>query len=105
MVMITDGVIEAQSSSGEPFGFDRTSAISLQPAIQVAAAAQSFGQNDDITCFDNHLHGRRSTASTELHFRIYRMLAATPFFNTDPSKLVSIRLKSAVSYAFLNHRI
>jgi len=37
--MITDGVIEAQSSSGELFGFDRTSAISRQPAPQIAAAA------------------------------------------------------------------
>lgn len=49
VAMITDGVIEAQSSSGELFGFDRTSAISRQPAPQIAAAAQSFGQSDDIT--------------------------------------------------------
>jgi hypothetical protein len=47
--LVTDGVVEAQSSSGELFGFDRTSAISTQSALQIAAAAQSFGQSDDIT--------------------------------------------------------
>ena len=49
LVMVTDGVVEAQSPSGELFGFDRTRAISVQPAAQIAAAAQAFGQNDDIT--------------------------------------------------------
>jgi phosphoserine phosphatase RsbU/P len=48
-VMVTDGVVEAQSPTGELFGFDRTRAISVQPAAQMAAAAQAFGQNDDIT--------------------------------------------------------
>jgi serine phosphatase RsbU (regulator of sigma subunit) len=47
--MVTDGVVEARSSSGELFGFDRTRAISVQPAAQMASEAQAFGQNDDIT--------------------------------------------------------
>jgi phosphoserine phosphatase RsbU/P len=49
IALMTDGVVEATSPSGELFGFARTSAISAQSAQQVAAAAQSFGQNDDIT--------------------------------------------------------
>jgi hypothetical protein len=49
IVMVTDGVVEARSSSGELFGFDRTRAISVQPAAQMASEAQAFGQNDDIT--------------------------------------------------------
>ena len=49
ILMLTDGVVEAQSASGELFGFDRTRTISAQPPAQMAAAAQAFGQNDDIT--------------------------------------------------------
>lgn len=49
ILMLTDGVVEAQSASGELFGFDRTRSISVQPAAQIAAASQAFGQNDDIT--------------------------------------------------------
>jgi serine phosphatase RsbU (regulator of sigma subunit) len=48
-VLLTDGVVEAQAPTGELFGFDRTQEISLYPAAQLAAAAQEFGQNDDIT--------------------------------------------------------
>jgi sigma-B regulation protein RsbU (phosphoserine phosphatase) len=49
LVMLTDGVVEAQSSSGELFGFERTRNISVQPAAKIAAAAQAFGQTDDIS--------------------------------------------------------
>jgi len=42
-------VVEAQSPTGELFGFDRTAAISAQPAEAIAHAAQQFGQEDDIT--------------------------------------------------------
>jgi len=49
LTFLSDGVVEAQSLSGELFGFDRTRAISVQPAEQIAAAAQAFGQQDDIT--------------------------------------------------------
>ena len=48
-VLLTDGVVEAQTPSGELFGFDRTQQISLHPAEHVAAAARQHGQNDDIT--------------------------------------------------------
>ena len=49
LTFISDGVVEARNASGELFGFDRTTAISDQAAEDVAAAAQSFGQEDDIT--------------------------------------------------------
>jgi hypothetical protein len=48
-VFLSDGVVEAQSPTGELFGFDRTAAISTQSAESIARAAQHFGQEDDIT--------------------------------------------------------
>jgi serine phosphatase RsbU (regulator of sigma subunit) len=42
-------VVEAQSPSGELFGFDRTRAISTRSPEEIAQAAQQFGQEDDIT--------------------------------------------------------
>jgi hypothetical protein len=49
LTFVSDGVIEARNQSGELFGFDRTAAISRQPAISIAHSAQHFGQDDDIT--------------------------------------------------------
>jgi phosphoserine phosphatase RsbU/P len=49
LTFLSDGVVEAQSSSGELFGFDRTRDLSTQSAGQIAGAAQAFGQQDDIT--------------------------------------------------------
>ena len=49
MTLVTDGVVEARSASGELFGFDRTAAISTNPAEDIARAASTFGQEDDIT--------------------------------------------------------
>jgi len=49
LTLLSDGVVEAQSATGELFGFDRTRAISNQSAEQIAAAAQAHGQQDDIT--------------------------------------------------------
>jgi serine phosphatase RsbU (regulator of sigma subunit) len=48
-MLITDGVVEAHSVSGVLFGFERTGAISREPAEKIAQAAQAFGQQDDIT--------------------------------------------------------
>jgi len=51
--LVTDGVVEATSTTRELFGFDRTQSISNQSANAIAQAAQSFGQGapqaDDIT--------------------------------------------------------
>jgi phosphoserine phosphatase RsbU/P len=49
LTMLSDGVVEARSTSGELFGFERTAAISGETADQVAKTAGLFGQEDDIT--------------------------------------------------------
>lgn len=49
LTLLTDGVVEARDKSGVLFGFERTAAISCEPAEKVAEAAQAFGQDDDIT--------------------------------------------------------
>ena len=48
ITLLTDGVVEAQSTD-QLFGFERTRALSQDSAGAIAAAAQSFGQQDDIT--------------------------------------------------------
>jgi serine phosphatase RsbU (regulator of sigma subunit) len=49
LTFVSDGVVEAQSRSGELFGFDRTRSISRDSAASIADAAHAFGQYDDIT--------------------------------------------------------
>lgn len=49
LTFLSDGVVEAQSASGELFGFERSRQIATQTAQQIAEAAQQFGQHDDIT--------------------------------------------------------
>jgi len=49
LTLVTDGVVEARDSKGQLFGFERTAAISDESADQIAAAAEQFGQDDDIT--------------------------------------------------------
>ena len=49
IVLLSDGVVEARSTTGELFGFDRVQALTLEPARQIADAAHRFGQEDDIT--------------------------------------------------------
>ncbi|HEY2859717.1 MAG TPA: SpoIIE family protein phosphatase [Terracidiphilus sp.] len=49
LTFVSDGVLEATNSQGELYGFDRTQSISTQSAERVAQAAQTFGQEDDIT--------------------------------------------------------
>jgi serine phosphatase RsbU (regulator of sigma subunit) len=49
LTLITDGVVEARDRNGELFGFERTSATTVQSAESIADAAQQFGQEDDIT--------------------------------------------------------
>jgi len=49
LMLLSDGVLEATNPAGELFGFDRTAAISRQPAEEIARRAQQFGQDDDIT--------------------------------------------------------
>lgn len=49
LMLMTDGVVEAQDATGELFGFERTAAGSSGHADEIARAAQEFGQQDDIT--------------------------------------------------------
>lgn len=45
------GVAEAQDAQGQLFGFDRIARMAQQTvsAAEMASAAQTFGQQDDIT--------------------------------------------------------
>jgi len=49
LTLLSDGVIEARSASGELFGFDRTMSISRMVAAEIAEHARRYGQEDDIT--------------------------------------------------------
>jgi serine phosphatase RsbU (regulator of sigma subunit) len=49
LTMLSDGVVEAMSPDGQLYGFERTREVSNQSAQAIAAAAQAFGQEDDIT--------------------------------------------------------
>ena len=49
LTFLSDGVVEAQSASGELFGFDRTRGVAARSAEEIAKAAQTFGQQDDIS--------------------------------------------------------
>lgn len=49
LTFVSDGVVEARNPNGELLGFDRTAELSIRPAGEIAATAQSFGQEDDIT--------------------------------------------------------
>ncbi len=46
---VSDGVVEAENTQRELFGFDRTREISTKSAREIAEAAKAWGQNDDIT--------------------------------------------------------
>ncbi|HET9087071.1 MAG TPA: PP2C family protein-serine/threonine phosphatase [Acidobacteriaceae bacterium] len=49
LTFVSDGVVEATNHNRELFGFERTQAISSQPAQAIAEAARNFGQEDDIS--------------------------------------------------------
>ncbi len=51
LLLLSDGVAEAQDEKGQLFGFERINELLRQPisAAEVAAAAQAFGQEDDIS--------------------------------------------------------
>ena len=51
LMLMSDGVVEAQNAEGKLFGFERTGELLREKitAAKLAAAAQSFGQEDDIT--------------------------------------------------------
>ena len=49
--LLSDGVAEAMDEDGQLFGFERIHALLAKnlSAAQIAATAQSFGQQDDIS--------------------------------------------------------
>jgi Stage II sporulation protein E (SpoIIE) len=49
LTLMTDGIVEARSKTGELYGFDRAAAIATDTADVIAQSAQIFGQEDDIT--------------------------------------------------------
>jgi hypothetical protein len=57
ITFLTDGVPEAQTKTGELFGFERTRQLSTQPADRIAHAACTFGQSDDITAVTAEFSG------------------------------------------------
>ena len=50
LMLISDGVAEAQGADGVLFGFERIGELLRHPitAAELASVAQSFGQEDDI---------------------------------------------------------
>lgn len=58
LVFISDGVVEATSTHGELFGFERTQQVSNESARYIAQTAQRFGQNDDITVVSLYVASR-----------------------------------------------
>jgi hypothetical protein len=49
IVLLSDGVVEARSSTGELLGFERLAQLTLKSAREIADTAKDFGQQDDIT--------------------------------------------------------
>ena len=49
LVLLSDGVPEARSQSGELFGFDDLPNLTREPADKIAEVAKIYGQEDDIS--------------------------------------------------------
>jgi len=60
LVFYSDGVVEAQNTSGELLGFARAAELSTMPVADIAAEAKHFGQSDDITVVSIEWDGARS---------------------------------------------
>ncbi|MEG9435691.1 SpoIIE family protein phosphatase [Edaphobacter sp. HDX4] len=74
LIVMSDGVVEAQDRKGTLFGFDRISALLLRQATpkEIAEEAQTFGQEDDILI----LEVRRDLAQV-LQVQVEPQLAAS----------------------------
>jgi serine phosphatase RsbU (regulator of sigma subunit) len=66
LTLLTDGIVEAQNETRELFGFARAHDLMQQhrSAAEIAAAAQSFGQNDDITVLSVEFTGAGFPSAT-----------------------------------------
>jgi hypothetical protein len=68
LLMMSDGIAEAQNAQGELFGFGRIEQM-LRDATtteEIATAAQRFGQTDDILVLRVQRNGARTAPYTEL---------------------------------------
>jgi hypothetical protein len=63
LVLLSDGVPEARTSTGELYGFERLADLTAESAQDIASTAQRFGQEDDITVLTLAL------VSTQTHIR------------------------------------
>jgi hypothetical protein len=66
IILMSDGIAEAQDAHGNLFGFDRVNELLSRPvtAAEIAKIAQQFGQEDDILVLRiQRTHGQK----TELH--------------------------------------
>ncbi|HUY95212.1 MAG TPA: SpoIIE family protein phosphatase [Terracidiphilus sp.] len=68
LTVYTDGLLEARNAAGELFGFSRIAALleNSPNAEQIAATAQAFGQEDDITVLTVAFHGRPQEAASSV---------------------------------------
>lgn len=62
LTLMTDGVVEATNAARQMLGFERAREISRDGAAAIAAQAQSFGQEDDITVVGVKFAGVAKTA-------------------------------------------
>ncbi len=67
LMIMSDGVAEAQNAHGELFGFDRIEAMLRDHTTteEIATAAQKFGQTDDILVLRIERHGPRTVQHEE----------------------------------------
>jgi hypothetical protein len=65
LVIMSDGIVEAQNAQGELFGFERVEGMlrNSSSTAEIATAAQKFGQTDDILV----LRVERCAPKTTLH--------------------------------------
>jgi serine phosphatase RsbU (regulator of sigma subunit) len=63
LTLLSDGVVEARNQHGELFGFERTQALSCASALEIADAAQQFGQEDDITVLQIRITPKMESAA------------------------------------------
>ncbi|MGD0729982.1 MAG: SpoIIE family protein phosphatase [Terracidiphilus sp.] len=75
LTLLTDGVVEARSKTGELFCFERTAAIADHSADWIAQTALDFGQDDDITVLTLKL---RSATAAETVFVSAPELSPSP---------------------------
>ena len=61
IVLLSDGVVEARSTAGELYGFERLGRLTNLATVDIAETARGFGQEDDITVLTISLNRPDST--------------------------------------------